>query len=164
MHCFQFTVTIVELTKIMGDEEYRIFVGGLSFKAMDDDLYDVFDKYGTVKDVRIITDRDTGRPRGFAFVEYSNRDDMEDVIKGADGKEILGREIKCYKANPRGERGGGPGRGGGGGAGRRRSRSRSRERGGGSSRDGGGRGGGGRRRSRSRSKSRSRSRDRRARR
>jgi len=135
----------------MGDDEYRIYVGSLAFRAEERDLYDVFDKYGSVKDVRIITDRDTGKSRGFAFVEYTCKRDMEDAIKGADGRDIAGREIKCHKANPRGEGGrGGGGGGGGGGYGGGRDRDRGYGGGGrdgGRDRDrgyGGGGGGGGR--------------------
>jgi len=111
-------------TKIMA--EYKIFVGGLAYGATDNDLYDLFDKYGLVKDAKVCMDRESGRSKGFGFVEYENYEDMNAALKGADGVEIRGRAIICEKAKSksggggrdggsRGDRDGGRDRYGGGG-------------------------------------------------
>jgi len=91
--------------------EYKIFVGSLAYRATDRDLYDLFDKYGLVKDAKVCTDRETGKAKGFGFVEYENYEDMNAALKAADGVEICGRAIICERAKSRG--GGGGGRDGG---------------------------------------------------
>merc|ERR1712080_634398 len=97
--------------------EHKVFVGSLSFDANEDDLYSLFEKYGSVKDATVITDRDTGKSRGFGFVEFHSKEDCQAAVVGAHGKEIQGRAINCNIARPRGESGGGRGGGGGGGRG-----------------------------------------------
>jgi RNA recognition motif-containing protein len=95
-----------------------IYVGNLSFQATEDDLKEVFAEYGEVSRVSLPTDRETGRKRGFAFVEMSSEAQEDAAIAELDGAEWLGREIRVNKAKPREESGGG---------GNRRSGSFSRE-------------------------------------
>jgi len=141
----------------------KIYVGNLPFSTTDNELRDLFGQFGEVESARIVTDRETGRSRGFAFVEMSAREGGDQAIERLNGREVGGRSIVVNEARPREERpprsgfggggrggfegggdrggfggGGGGGRGGfggggGGGGGGRRERS------------GGGGGGGGRR-------------------
>ncbi len=111
----------------------NIFVGNLSFNTNEDELRQIFEGYGQVDRVSILTDRDTGRSRGFGFVEMASDEDGEKAIAALNGSQIGGRTINVNEARPKAERGGGGGFGGGGG----------RDRG-----DRGGRGGGGGRRDR----------------
>ncbi len=101
----------------------RLFIGNLSFNATEDDLRALLSEGGrTVKDVHIASDRETGRPRGFAFAEMGNETEAQAAIKALDGQEFDGRRLRVNEAEPRptgGGRGGGGG-GGGGGRGRRR--------------------------------------------
>lgn len=84
-----------------------IYVGNLSYRATEDDLKQVFEEYGTVKRVVLPTDRETGRMRGFAFVDM-NEDAQEDTaITELDGAEWMGRQLRVNKAKPREENGGG---------------------------------------------------------
>jgi RNA recognition motif-containing protein len=78
-----------------------IYVGNLSYDATDDDLTQVFSEYGTVKRVQIPTDRETGRVRGFAFVEMETDEEEAAAIEALDGAEWMGRDIKVNKAKPR---------------------------------------------------------------
>ena len=101
-----------------------IYVGNLSYDVTQADLTDVFAEYGTVKRVQLPTDRETGRMRGFAFVEMSSDAEEDKAITELDGAEWMGRNLKVNKAKPREDnRGGGGGRPGvnfgGGGGGRR---------------------------------------------
>ena len=110
----------------------NLFVGNLSFQTTQDDLYAAFAAYGAVERVNIITDRDTGQSRGFAFVEMTESRDAATAISQLNGAELNGRALNVNEARPReaGAGGGGGGnRGGGGGYGGNR---------------GGGGGGGGR--------------------
>ncbi|MEO0948189.1 MAG: RNA-binding protein [Cyanobacteria bacterium J06641_5] len=95
-----------------------IYVGNLSYDATQDDVRQVFAEYGTVKRVTLPMDRETGRPRGFAFVDMSSETEEETAIGDLDGAEWMGRTLKVNKAKPREDRGGG-GFGGGGGRARR---------------------------------------------
>lgn len=92
-----------------------IYVGNLSYEATQDDLTQVFSEYGTIKRVQLPTDRETGRMRGFAFVEMGTDAEEAAAIEALDGAEWMGRDLKVNKAKPRENRGGG---GGGGGRGR----------------------------------------------
>jgi RNA recognition motif-containing protein len=78
-----------------------IYVGGLSYSASQEDLEQVFAEYGTVKRVQIPTDRETGRPRGFAFVEMETEAEEEQAIAELDGAEWMGRTLRVNKARPR---------------------------------------------------------------
>jgi RNA recognition motif-containing protein len=97
----------------------KIYVGNLSFKATEDEIRDMFEAYGTVESIAMINDRDTGRFRGFCFVEMPDADALA-AIEGLDGAEQDGRVLRVNEARPREERGGGGGgfRGGGGGGSR----------------------------------------------
>ncbi|EMI53188.1 RNP-1 like RNA-binding protein [Rhodopirellula sallentina SM41] len=95
----------------------NIYVGNLAFSATEDDLRGAFEQYGEVSTVNIIMDRETGRSRGFAFVEMSDADGAKDAIENLDGQAISGRNVTVNEARPRAPRGGGGGGGGGGGRG-----------------------------------------------
>jgi RNA recognition motif-containing protein len=121
----------------------RLFVGGLSWGTNDDGLRRAFAGFGEITDAKVITDRDTGRSRGFGFVTFADANSANSAIQGMDGKELDGRTIKVNVAQERtgGGGGGGGGRGFGGGGGY----GGGREGGGGfgGGRSGGGRSGGG---------------------
>jgi cold-inducible RNA-binding protein len=97
----------------------NIFVAKLDFKTDTDTLRAHFEQFGEVSSASVITDRDTGRSKGFGFVEMANDEDAENAIKALDNTEFDGRTIVVKKAEPREERGSGGGgnRGGGGGYG-----------------------------------------------
>jgi RNA recognition motif-containing protein len=90
-----------------------IYVGNLSYEVTEADLTGVFTEYGTVKRVQLPTDRETGRPRGFGFVEMGSDAEETAAIEALDGAEWMGRNLKVNKAKPREERGGGGSYGGG---------------------------------------------------
>jgi len=95
----------------------KIFVGNISFDSTEQDLHDFFAADGRqVERVSIVMDRDTGRPRGFAFVEMANASDASAAIEALDGKELHGRALRVNEAHDK-PRGGGGGGGGGGGRG-----------------------------------------------
>ncbi len=81
-----------------------IYVGNLSFKATQEDITEVFAQHGTVKRVQLPTDRETGRLRGFAFVEMETETEEAAAIEALDGTEWMGRELKVNKARPREKR------------------------------------------------------------
>ncbi len=89
----------------------RIYVGNLPYDVGSDDLAALFEQHGEVASADVITDRDTGRPRGFAFVEMPNRNEAEQAIQALNGIEVGGRTIVVNEARPRGGRGPGGGRG-----------------------------------------------------
>jgi cold-inducible RNA-binding protein len=89
-----------------------LFVGNLSFQTTEADLRAAFEPYGSVTRVQIMTDRDTGRARGFAFVEMSENDEAEKAIAGLNGQELDGRALNVNEARPKPERAS-SGRGGG---------------------------------------------------
>ena len=91
----------------------RIYVGNLSFQTTEHDLSALFEQMGQVESVNIITDRDTGRSKGFAFVEMSDAD-ADKAIEQLNGTEVGGRSLTVNEARPREERGGRSGPGGGG--------------------------------------------------
>jgi cold-inducible RNA-binding protein len=112
----------------------NIYVGNLSFDVTEDDLRSAFEAFGTVDTVNIIKDRESGRPKGFGFVEMSSGEEAKKAIEAMNGKEVKGRAMNVNEARPKPEGGRGGGRhGGGGGQGDR-------------GRRGGGPGGGGGRR------------------
>ena len=98
----------------------NIFVGNLSFGTTEDALRSAFEPYGSVDNVNIIRDRETGQPRGFAFVEMSNDAEANTAINALNGKDLDGRSLNVNEARPKAERGsgGGFGRRSGGGGGR----------------------------------------------
>jgi len=97
----------------------NIFVGNLDFNTSEDELRNLFGTYGQVDRVSIMTDRDTGRSRGFGFVEMANTEDGEKAIAALNGTQLGGRTLNVNEARPKVDRGGGGrdrgGRGGGGG-------------------------------------------------
>ena len=97
----------------------NIFVGNLDFNTSEDELRQLFEVYGQVDRVAIMTDRDTGRSRGFGFVEMSSAEDGEKAIAALNGSQVGGRTLNVNEARPKPERTGGGG--GGGGRGRERS-------------------------------------------
>lgn len=97
----------------------KIYVGNLSFSSTESDIREHFSQHGDVLDVKLVTDRETGRPRGFGFVEMSD-DDARAAISALDGQELDGRRLTVNEARPREDRGGRGGGGGGGGGGRGR--------------------------------------------
>ena len=114
----------------------NIFVGNLSFSSTEESIRTLFERYGAVNSARIMTDRDTGRSRGFAFVEMENEQEADQAIQALNGFSLDGRAINVNEARPKPDRGFGGGGGGGsrfGGGG-----------GGGGGHRGGGGGGGGR--------------------
>ena len=115
----------------------NIYVANLPYSSGDDELRSQFEAFGAVDSATVIKDRDTGRSRGFGFVEMPNKEEAEAAIEQLNGTEMGGRPLTVNEARPRGERSGGGGgggyRGGGGGGGY----------GGGGNRGGGGYGGGG---------------------
>jgi cold-inducible RNA-binding protein len=97
----------------------RIYVGNLSFGTTETTLRDLFGQAGSVSEVKVMLDRETGRPRGFAFVEMSNESEAQAAVAQFNSRELDGRQLKVDIAAERtGGGGGGGGRGGGGGGGR----------------------------------------------
>jgi RNA recognition motif-containing protein len=110
----------------------KLYVGNLSYSVRDSDLEDLFAAHGSVQSAQVIMERDTGRSKGFGFVEMSNDQEAQDAISALNGRELEGRTLTVNEARPKEEGGGRGGKGGGGGYG-----------GGGGGRSGGGGGFGG---------------------
>lgn len=83
---------------------YKLFVGGLPFSTTDDELAEAFSQFGTVASAKVITDRETGRSKGFGFVEFENDDEGKAAEAGMNGKELGGRTVTVNEARPREER------------------------------------------------------------
>src|SRR2546426_12517354 len=101
-------------TQIAQSEAIRlknIFVGNLDFNTSEEELRQLFEPYGQVDRVSIMTDRDTGRSRGFGFVEMTNNEEGDKAIAGLNGSQVGGRTLNVNEARPKGERSGGGGRG-----------------------------------------------------
>ncbi|MFC2074736.1 RNA recognition motif domain-containing protein [Bdellovibrionota bacterium] len=104
----------------------KLFVGGLSWNTTDEGLREAFEKFGEITEAKVITDRETGRSRGFGFITFSEDNAANDAVSEMNGTELDGRSIKVNEARERQSRGGGgggggrggPRRGGGGGGGR----------------------------------------------
>jgi RNA recognition motif-containing protein len=88
----------------------KLFVGNLSFKISEGELEELFAQYGTVTSCSIPTDRDTGRKRGFAFIEMGSQEECEAAIRGLNGQDVAGRQIAVSIAQPKPKGGGGGGR------------------------------------------------------
>ena len=120
--------------------EYKLYVGNLSYTTSETDLQTLFAEAGAVKSVALIKDRDSGRSKGFAFVEMENQKDMQNAISMFNGKDFQDRALAVSAARPREERSGGGGgyggksRGGGGGYNSDRGRSNNNRSGGGQKR------------------------------
>jgi RNA recognition motif-containing protein len=93
----------------------NIFVGNLDFAATESSIRTLFEAHGKVDRVSLVTDRDTGRPRGFAFVEMSDSAEADRAIAALNGTDLGGRTLNINEARPKGEGGGRGGSGGGGG-------------------------------------------------
>ena len=104
----------------MGWQAVNIYVGNMSYSTSEDQLREMFEAYGAVDSVRVISDRDTGRPKGFAFVEMSDAAAAKSAMDAINGKEVDGRALTVNEAKPRADRPRGGGGGGGGGGGARR--------------------------------------------
>jgi len=101
-----------------GNSVTNIFVGNLSYQTTQEQLQDAFSQYGTVERVSIVTDRDTGQPRGFAFVEMTGDQEAKTAISQLNGTDMNGRAMNVNEARPKLSSGGS--RSGGGGGGRSR--------------------------------------------
>lgn len=105
---------------VLGGRVTNIFVGNLSYQTSEAELEAAFGAYGAVERASVVRDRDSGQPRGFAFVEMTNHEEAMKAIQALNGQELNGRQINVNEARPKAERTGGGGygnRGGGGGAG-----------------------------------------------
>ena len=111
-----------QIAQIEATRVKNIFVGNLDFNTSEDELRKLFEVHGQVDRVSIMTDRDTGRSRGFGFVEMTSAEDGEKAIAALNGTQIGGRTLNVNEARPKAERSGGGGRdrGGRGGGGRNR--------------------------------------------
>jgi RNA recognition motif-containing protein len=116
------------------EEFMKLYVGNLSFNTSEAQLRDLFAAHGEVASASLVMDRDTGRPRGFGFVEFNNDEQAKAAMAALNGKNVDGRDLTVNEAKPREAGGGGRGGFGGGGG-------RSGGGGGGGGRSGGGRGG-----------------------
>jgi cold-inducible RNA-binding protein len=96
----------------------NIFVGNLDFAATESSIRNLFEAYGKVERVNLVTDRDTGRSRGFAFVEMTDSAEADRAIAALNGQDLDGRALNVNEARPKPQGGGGRGFGGGGGGGR----------------------------------------------
>ncbi len=108
---FSIDISLLETSLYLSPKFWRksmsIYVGNLSYDVTDEDLTAVFAEYGTVKRVQLPTDRETGRMRGFGFVEMSAESEEAAAIEALDGAEWVGRDLRVNKAKPREYRGGG---------------------------------------------------------
>ena len=104
----------------------KLYVGNLSFNTSGEDLQELFAQVGTVESATVVEDRETGRSRGFGFVEMSSKEEGQAAIQQFNGKEVGGRALNVNEAKPREERGGGGGNRGGFGGGRNGGGGRSR--------------------------------------
>jgi len=82
----------------------KLYVGNISFTITEADLQHIFEQFGSVTEIKVVTDRETGQPRGFAFVTMSNDPEGRAAIKSLDGKEVGGRSLKVSEARPKEDR------------------------------------------------------------
>jgi RNA recognition motif-containing protein len=94
-----------------------IYVGNLPYDSTDRDLQAMFEKFGKVSSARVVMDRDTGRAKGFGFVEMPDKSEAEKAIAGTNGQDLNGRALRVNESQPKPKTGGGGSRGGGGGGG-----------------------------------------------
>jgi uncharacterized membrane protein YgcG len=117
LRCFRASPQSTDLNR--EDNMKNIYVGNLDFRTSEEELRTLFEGYGTVERVNMIRDRDTGQPRGFAFVEMTNDAEAEKAVAGTNGSSVGGRNLNVSEARPKPERGAGGGGGAGGGRGGR---------------------------------------------
>jgi RNA recognition motif-containing protein len=98
----------------------KLYVGNLTYGVTDGTLSQMFEPHGTVQSAQVIMDRDTGRSKGFGFVEMGSDQEAQTAIQALNGKQVEGRSLTVNEAKPREDRGGGGSRGGSGGGGGRR--------------------------------------------
>ncbi len=89
----------------------KLYVGNIPFSATEADLRELFEPHGSIESINVITDRETGRPRGFAFVEMNDAESASKAMQALDGLDMGGRNLKVNEANERPPRSGGGGRG-----------------------------------------------------
>ena len=93
--------TCISISLKVGREEVNIYVGNIAYGTGEDDLRDLFTRYGEVSAVRVITDRDTGRSKGFGFVEMADDDKAKEAIAALDSNDFMGRDLRVNEARPR---------------------------------------------------------------
>jgi RNA recognition motif-containing protein len=101
------TISLGTHSRVIGDADVKIYVGNLSFDTTESEVNQLFATHGEVEDVALITDRDSGRMRGFGFVQMRNEQAARDAIASLNGRELGGRQITVNEARPRPDRGGG---------------------------------------------------------
>ncbi len=111
---------VVEMHAARNESLKKLYVGNLPFTTTEEDLREMFEQHGPTVSVRVITDRETGRSRGFGFVEFEEESNAEKALQALNGMDMGGRSLRVNEAQDRqgGGGGGGGGRGGGGGGGR----------------------------------------------
>jgi len=110
------TVSARDQVRTQGDKSVKIYVGNLSFNTTEDQLRGVFEEHGEVESCALITDRDSGRSKGFAFIEMPNADQAKTAMDSMNGSDLDDRTLTVNEARPKTDnRGGGYGGGGGGG-------------------------------------------------
>lgn len=107
VHDSHATLAQVRRIYLIKERHMNIYVGNLPFESTEDELQVSFTEYGEVSTARVITDRMTGRSRGFGFVEMPNNDEAEAAIKGMNGKDMGGRQLTVNEARPREDSGSG---------------------------------------------------------
>ena len=111
-------VDVVEMHAARNGSLKKLYVGNLPFSTTEEDLREMFEQHGPTVSVRVITDRETGRSRGFGFVEFEEESNAEKALQALNGMDMGGRSLRVNEAQDRQGGGGGGGRGGGGGGGR----------------------------------------------
>lgn len=99
----------------------KLYIGNLAYSATEESISEIFNQHGSVASCKLITDRETGRSKGFGFVEMSTEDEAQNAISGLDGTQVDGRQMRVSEARPKEDRPSGGFRGGFGGEQRRRS-------------------------------------------
>merc|ERR1712130_628127 len=89
------TKPLIKLFTKMSECPVKLFIGGLSWSTDEQSLQSAFSSYGEVASVRVVTDRETGRSKGFGFVEYNSRDEAQAAVDGMNGQDLDGRQIRC---------------------------------------------------------------------
>jgi RNA recognition motif-containing protein len=112
--CPQWALPVLPVFSKEASVAKKLYVGNLSYNTSDSDLQRLFEAFGTVQSAQVISDRETGRSKGFGFVEMGSDQEAQAAINGLNGKEVDGRSLTVNEAKPREDRGGGRGGYGGG--------------------------------------------------